>query len=474
MTLTYAGLIIPTLSWIGIVAGIVALYRQIYAKSVSLGTVVAVGILIRAVLGAGLFWISYLDLPLLNGLHDGDGFWELAPDARGYFTTAERAVEGGLATIPSASPAPTYTRSLAAWMLLVGVSPASAILLNLLSYVLLCRAIVGLGSIYHIGWAQVAIPVVAFTFSPALLIFGTQSLKDSLFVFLVGAVSMGWLIAWEGGATATGQGRGRSMGLGFAVVAAATYLIAGIRPYFSLLICISAAVMFVAVAGHRLRREPTAGRYAVWSIAALAVLWICFMVGAGPHYATYSPASPARYWPSTSAAAPSAPAVAPAALLDRSREAFVQAGGATNIAPATDGRLTAELRGLAVLFVPISILKSLSAVNFPGGRGLLLVTDLDTIFVDLTLCFSLVSVFSRRVELGRNFAPACFLLFLAAITTLLMAYVVTNYGTLFRLRLMLTVPIWMLPVVVPGAAISSLPAATRRNDLVAGRSAVWS
>ena len=36
-----------------------------------------------------------------------------------------------------------------------------------------------------------------------------------------------------------------------------------------------------------------------------------------------------------------------------------------------------------------------------------------------------------------------------------MAYIVTNFGTLFRLRLMVVMPLWMLPLALanrPGAA----------------------
>jgi hypothetical protein len=37
---------------------------------------------------------------------------------------------------------------------------------------------------------------------------------------------------------------------------------------------------------------------------------------------------------------------------------------------------------------------------------------------------------------------------LVVMTSLLMAYVVTNYGTLFRLRLLSVVPLWVLPLAV--------------------------
>jgi hypothetical protein len=100
------------------------------------------------------------------------------------------------------------------------------------------------------------------------------------------------------------------------------------------------------------------------------------------------------------------------------------------------------------LFVPISVLKSASFVDFQGGRNLLLVTDVDTVFFDLLIGIGLISVVSSWKRVLRDPATVCFLLCFVGATTLLMAYVVTNYGTLFRLRLIIAAPIWILPMSV--------------------------
>ena len=135
-------------------------------------------------------------------------------------------------------------------------------------------------------------------------------------------------------------------------------------------------------------------------------------------------------------------------IADNARDGFVQTGGATNIVTASDGRVRAFVRGLAVMFVPISLLKLMGVVDFDGGRGLLLLTDVDTLFIDALILLSLAALVVHRATLSRNLGPVTFLLVLSGISTVLMAYVVTNYGTLFRLRLMVTVPLWLLPVVI--------------------------
>jgi hypothetical protein len=438
--------------------GILVLFRQVYGYSRILGAVVATGILLRAVAGAALFWVSYLDLPFLSHLHDGDGFWQLAPDARSYFDVAATAVDRGLSSISSTSASPAYTRVLAVWMLLVGVSPASAVLMNLLLYVLVCSGIAAVASRQRVPLHWATVPIVAFTFSPALLVFGTQSLKDTMFVFLILVCGLGWLMFWPPGATHTALWR-RGPALGaILVILPATYLMAGIRAYFGLFVCVSSAAMFV-VAAWQFRRTNLR-RHALGWIAILAALWLCFRVGAGPYYEAYAPG---RLWRSTVASAQSPVTNAVTALADPAREGFVQSGGATNTASASDGKLEAFGRGVAVMFVPISLLKSLSVVDFEGGRGMLLLTDADTIFLDILLVLGLISLINGA-GLKRNLAPACFLVTLAVVTTALMAYVVTNYGTLFRLRLMMAAPVWLLPVVTTRIRADAAPRHTESPD----------
>jgi hypothetical protein len=112
--------------------------------------------------------------------------------------------------------------------------------------------------------------------------------------------------------------------------------------------------------------------------------------------------------------------------------------------------------GLAAMFVPLSILKALSVVAFPGGRGLLLVADLDTVFLDLSLLAIGTLIVRKRAVMATPVSSLLFTLAVAGISTILLAYVVTNFGTLFRLRLLAAVPAWMAPV-----AFRSRPTADR-------------
>jgi hypothetical protein len=107
-------------------------------------------------------------------------------------------------------------------------------------------------------------------------------------------------------------------------------------------------------------------------------------------------------------------------------------------------RLKYLATGLAAMFVPISVLKTLSIVSFAGGRGLLLITDLDTAVLDLGLGVGLFLLLLQRSAV--RLSPATvFVVVLAISTTVAMAYVVTNFGTLFRLRLLASTPLLLVP-----------------------------
>jgi hypothetical protein len=98
------------------------------------------------------------------------------------------------------------------------------------------------------------------------------------------------------------------------------------------------------------------------------------------------------------------------------------------------------------MFVPISLLRATGIVNFSGGRGLLFLTDIDTLVNDLVLGVCIYFLVAR-------YRPARWPQFVAVLTftllmTLALAYVVTNFGTLFRLRLMASASVWLLPVLV--------------------------
>ena len=85
---------------------IVWVYRRARARGPILGTILAIGIIMRAALGAALFVISYYKLPFLTSMQLGGGFWTLALDARGYFHMAASAAALGISSIPDGSASP--------------------------------------------------------------------------------------------------------------------------------------------------------------------------------------------------------------------------------------------------------------------------------------------------------------------------------------------------------------------------------
>jgi hypothetical protein len=215
----------------------------------------------------------------------------------------------------------------------------------------------------------------------------------------------------------------------------------------------AAAFVSVAIALGRRDRLKVASSYAT----LLPLLWVMFVMGAGAYYAYYgSFIDAALGHPMRSVTA-----------LDGARAAFVAIGGATSVAneatdvetsmPITAGetktvgaaaRAKRTLRGCAVLFVPISVLRTLSIVTFTGGKGLLVITDIDTLIMDVGIVASLLFLFRGGLS-GRSMPVAAFALVLVVLTTFSMAYVVTNFGTLFRLRLLAVTPLWVLPAFNP-------------------------
>jgi hypothetical protein len=156
--------------------------------------------------------------------------------------------------------------------------------------------------------------------------------------------------------------------------------------------------------------------------------------------------------------------------LDRRRKAIEGDGGnsvfkrqegpavpATDrVESATDRVKTAADRvkdvtlGLAGVFVPMFVLDALSIVDIQIRSSARLIAAADTLMVDATAALALWLLFVNRDRVNRDaliFAAA-----LAVLVALPLAYVVTNYGMLVRLRLMVAAPIWLLTLALaPGS-----------------------
>ena len=472
---------------------VLASYRWIRRRSEALGAVFAFGILARVGIGLALFWISYLDLPIARSLQTGGGFWHGAADARGYYELAAAAIDPGTPIDPLV-PSPFFVRLLAVWMSIVGVSPASALFLNVCLYVVLVLAIVGCFSLAN-QWRldlPCIVGVAAYSFSPVNVIHGTQPLKDALFCTLTAVACLG-VLGLRGliyGVSPRATPRAFAAGLG--ALAAATFGIAGIRWYDALILLASLAMMLAifAVRG-RTTRLPS---YLIKSAATLMIVWLAFWAGAGPYSGVlgrYVEDGPAQF----------------AGMIELARTGFLMSGGGTNIVialrddaaegqahvarlarrqrdtayqrepppkesrgrPAAPPSNLEEIRtvqnsaaraipiylaeqvkvvaiGLATIVVPISLLRAFSVMDITGGRGLLAVVDLDTMFQDAAIVLVLGMLWRRRGTIGDRLPLVVFGVIFSVTTAVLLGYVVTNFGTLWRLRLLVAAPLWVLVV----------------------------
>jgi hypothetical protein len=415
-------------------------------RSRMLAAILAAGIIGRAAIGVALFAISRFDLPVLRGLHTGGGFWTLAIDADWYFHTAATAARIGVGTITDSLASPLFLRVFAVWLQLTGISPANAILFNLLCYVGIAAIIVAACQERTVA----AVALAAVTIDPAFVMFGTQALKDPFCIFLIAVAASGVRI-WSDGIDSS-RFRGRRAAIGLMAISVGVFGIAGIRAYI-------AVFVMIGVFGAALMALLVSERTDVWKTAAayvvlLVVLTGSFARGAGGYYPYYKGLVLSALLTHSLAAT--------VRDLDYARSAFAASGGATSFAEplgptgtgilddavrqsgATNSRLRRVARGCAAVFVPISVLRALSIVTFNGGRGLLFITDIDTLVVDLTLAAAVYFLVASAPPRRALPIVACLVVILV-LTTGVLAYVVTNFGTLFRLRLLALVPLWLLP-----------------------------
>ena len=453
--------------------------RWIGTQSPVLRVIVVGGLVARAVLGLSLFWISYLRLPVLESLQFGNGFWTLMIDATGYYQVAADAVSQGLSSIDPGSASPFYTRTLTVWMSIVGVAPPAGMYLNLCLYVWICALLVRLCR--PLGDWRADLPLVlavlAVSFSPGLVINSTQPLKDHVFLGLLVLMCVAAYLVLPRMQRAAHL-EGWSLGGALAALLAAIYGIAGMRAYYAVIIwfCLLLGLATAAMAAPgrvRLRR-------ATGSAVLLAVVWAIYGVGAGPSYRPHS--DERRRFAEMLHVDDAIEALTglfttATGVVDTARAGFVSSGGDTNIARRgtsglvpgveSDGAPGVEsdgapgavvssgssprialVIGAAVIVIPISVLKALSIVQFSGGRGMLLVADLDTVFMEVVLVTLGVHLIRRRQLIGDRRSYVVFALSLSVVTAVLMGYVVTNFGTLFRLRYLVATPFWMLALAV--------------------------
>lgn len=430
--------------------------RWIWRTSRPLGIIVAAGMALRIAAATALFWTSFLHLPLLSSLQLGGGFWRMAFDARGYYLNGIFAAEGTLASIPAGSASPAYVQALALWMRLTGTSPFSAVLLNLTCYVTTCALLVGALRGLTSRQADLVrrVTLLALSASPMLLFVSTQVLKDDFFLLFSALVSTGvWWIALMLGAPSLASWRRLVPGL--LAVSVGVFVTAGVRVYYPAIASLCFGVAFiVALLGRRRVSWPL-----IFGCAALTI------VTAGTAL-TFGSEEGRTYLDVIGGARSPSDAVS---MVDGARAGFIATGGATNIAEAPAGapgatsRLRGVAMGLATMFVPLVVLRTLGLVAVSGGAAMVALGDVDTLFFDAVFVAVVYLTWRMSRELRPNTAFLTFAVGLVLLLCVLMGYTVTNVGTLIRLRLMVLVPLITMPL-----AFSRLPRYLGDDDRAAG------
>jgi hypothetical protein len=409
--------------------------------------IVIAGFLVRALAGQALFWISYLRLPFARSLQSGNGFWFFAVDGPfylGYATTL--AARGSAAIAFEAEPYPSmfFVQVLS---LCVGAfgSPASvAILLNCAAYLLTCAIITRLaGTRNHIVLAAIA-------FSPASILFSLQPLKDTLFLLLIVAMVAAfrrWEELWRASGT-------RAQFLGYALaMCAALFALGGIRWYFSVIAWWAAAISLVLTALQARRKG--------WAFATSAILLILLAqsirLGAPDLPSSYDPLSALQWRPSATKghlaevrkgfeSTPGATTIAEGgALAEPDIAPIAPASGEESLLPPRFA--TRVITGFTAMFLPRFLGEWLGLIRVGGGRGLWLFAELDTLIFDLVLLYAIVHC-ARSLRRGRAKLTATFVfcVLVFGMTAGPLLYTVNNFGTLFRLRLMVYCLAAILPV----------------------------
>jgi hypothetical protein len=454
--------------------------------------IVVAGFLIRALAGQALFWISYLRLPVARSLQTGNGFWFFAVDGPFYLGYATAlAARGPAAILLDAEQYPShfFVQVLSLCAGAFGGVASVAILLNCAAYLLTCTVI-----------ARVARPrndvvLAAIACSPASILFSLQPLKDTLFTLLLVAMIAAfhrWEESWRAGGTLATWARFPGYALAMCAV---IYALGGIRWYVAV-IAWGAAAIFLVLTALQARRKgwafvtgalllvllaqsirlgvpdlpPSYARLlnpmtvVQWRPAATKEHLVEVRKGfdstpgattvaegralAQPDAAPVVPASPPRSTPARTAVAeggaPAQPDIAPVVPASGEPPSSTPASTPASFPPKWASRI---ITGCAAMFLPRFLGESLGLIRVGGGRGLWLFAEVDTLLFDLVLLYAIVHcVRALRRDRARMTATFIFCVLVFVMTAGPMLYAVSNFGTLFRLRLMVYCLAAVLPI----------------------------
>lgn len=451
--------------------------------------IVIAGFLVRALVGQALFWISYLRLPFGRSLQLGDGLWFFALDGRFYLRYASKLVALGPAAIlldADQYPSVFFVQVLSLCVAAFGSVVSVAILLNCAAYLLTCAIIV------RIAGKRSGVVLAAIACSPAAILFSLQPLKDTLFMLLIVAMVAAFR-RWEELRRDGGTG---TQFLAYALaMCGALFALGGIRWYFSVIVW-GAAALFLLVTALRTHRK---GWALVTSALLLVLLAQSIRLGGGSdlpvtydrllnpmtalqwrpaasqEHLTYvrngfdttpgatsigegralvHPAAAAAVPRSAPSASPrpsnSGPAPAPAAVAEPTPQPDIAPAvpaprESTTVLPTTPAARV--ITGFAAMFLPRILGESLGLIRVGGGRGMWLFAETDTLVFDIVLLYTIFYC-ARALRRGDAKITATFIfcLLVFVMTAGPMLYTVNNFGTLFRLRMMVYCMAAILPV----------------------------
>lgn len=255
-------------------------WRRFAARDAMVGLIVGGGLLVRAVSAQVLFWVSYAHLPAARSLQDGDGFWKFAIDAEAYFGYSRTILSSGwraLVFVDRSLPSPVYLQVLAFFILLFGTVTMVGVLLNLCAYLIGCEAILRLVDREGKVRRPTLIALAALSFSPSLVLWSTQPLKDVFFVSAVAAfvaACSDWRALWT-----AEEPRLLRFAAALALMFVVVYAIAGVRWYFALILC-AAAFPFLLTTVLASRNRLAAG---VVNATVFLLLPQVVALGSGPY-----------------------------------------------------------------------------------------------------------------------------------------------------------------------------------------------
>lgn len=416
----------------------------------------AIGLLARAVAGQAAFWISWLQLAPGRSLQLGKGFWSYGTDGVFYFDRAVTAARQGAEAIFSIDPlaiSPVYTQFLAAACALFGPVPSVAVLLNAALFLATGAILLALAR----GNAAGTVAVAGLSLSPALIVWTTQPLKDTLFVFLLTAFAgaAAWMMdAWERG------DRGLRAAAPAAAAIVVLYSIAGVRWYIVLAL-LSASALPLLVTAWRSHSRLVA-------LATIVVVYVSGIAAMSHMAGGFVPRAIQELFTKPSVSRITAAPRIPAQLLTGARSAFEQLPGATRIVP---GKALQRLpragsraaAGTAALLLPPSVARAAALCEIGGGRGLWIFADVDSLLFIVMLAVAAIAVV-RAFRANGARAPLLWLVLLAALAiAVAIVYSVTNYGAMFRYRSMVFALLALVPVAAARSAAHWTTTATTRE-----------